>query len=121
MPFKQRRENIIEGSASGGGRIRAWETETEPDVISLAVVGDRAKLSPSEALDLAQWLVRAATGRDVEAVIKGMGSVTGRMSVTPPPATMSARREAWTRREADRMRQGVSDALHFERAMRGEQ
>ncbi|MFD7611012.1 hypothetical protein [Streptomyces sp. NPDC059828] len=43
-----------------GGRVLAWYTDKEREAVSVAVPGDRVKLSPVEARNLAAWLMEAA-------------------------------------------------------------
>lgn len=61
MAFKTRQESVLEGSASGGGRVRAWTSDKEPGKLSLAVVGDRAVMTHAEARELARWLLQNAS------------------------------------------------------------
>lgn len=42
------------------GRVLAWSTDKEPRHISIAVPGDRAKLTPVQARELADWLIARA-------------------------------------------------------------
>lgn len=42
------------------GRVLAWSNDKEPRHISLAVPGDRAKLTPPQARELATWLLARA-------------------------------------------------------------
>lgn len=39
------------------GRVLAWTMDKEPQHISIAVPGDRAKLTPAQARELATWLL----------------------------------------------------------------
>ncbi|MGK5729818.1 hypothetical protein [Streptomyces sp. URMC 124] len=55
MGFKQTRE--VRAEVDGvTGRARAWTTERELGVISLAVPGDRVTMRPEDARALAGWL-----------------------------------------------------------------
>jgi hypothetical protein len=56
------RETKATLSARAGGRVIAWHTDKERDILSIATTGDRVKLSPVEARNLAAWLIRAADG-----------------------------------------------------------
>jgi hypothetical protein len=42
------------------GRVIAWHNDKERGAISIAVPGDRAKLSPVQARNLAAWLIKEA-------------------------------------------------------------
>lgn len=46
--------------ARNGGRVIAWHNDKERGMLSLAVPGDRTKLTPTEARNLAAWLIGAA-------------------------------------------------------------
>lgn len=54
------RETKATLTAKNGGRVVAWHNDREPRTLSVAVPGDRAKLSPVEARNLAAWLIDAA-------------------------------------------------------------
>ncbi|MGK5530668.1 hypothetical protein [Streptomyces sp. URMC 129] len=59
MSFQEVRQ--IHAEVTGrAGRVRAWSTESEPGLISLAVPGDRAQLAPEDARALAAWLEERA-------------------------------------------------------------
>ncbi|MEV0126375.1 hypothetical protein AB0I16_33325 [Streptomyces sp. NPDC050703] len=45
------------------GRVVGFTKSTEPGKISLAVPGDRAKMTPAQALILAQWLTKTANAQ----------------------------------------------------------
>ncbi|WP_180931899.1 hypothetical protein [Streptomyces sp. AJS327] len=63
MTFRQTRE--VRADISGTtGRVRAWTSEQEPGVISLAVPADRAQITPADARALAQWLEDQADAAD---------------------------------------------------------
>lgn len=49
-------ETTARMTTRSGQLIRAWHTDAEPNEISLAVPADRAKMTPAEARELAQWL-----------------------------------------------------------------
>lgn len=60
--IRETRETKAELTAEKGGRVIAWHNDREAGLISLAVPGDRAKLTPAEARALGQWLLdNAAT------------------------------------------------------------
>ncbi|MFE1959227.1 hypothetical protein [Streptomyces sp. NPDC059479] len=42
------------------GRVLVWHNDKETRSISLAVPGDRAKLSPTQARELGLWLIEAS-------------------------------------------------------------
>jgi hypothetical protein len=42
------------------GRVLAWHNDKEARAISIAVPGDRAKLTPAQARELGLWLIEAA-------------------------------------------------------------
>ncbi|MHC0429248.1 hypothetical protein ACX6XY_03540 [Streptomyces sp. O3] len=54
------RETKATLAARNGGRVIAWHNDKERGTLSLAVPGDRAKLTPVEARNLAAWLIDAA-------------------------------------------------------------
>jgi hypothetical protein len=54
------RETKATLTARAGGKVLAWHTDRERGVLSVAVPGDRAKLSPVEARNLAAWLLETA-------------------------------------------------------------
>jgi hypothetical protein len=58
--LKETREVKAELTAEKGGRVLAWHNDREPGHVSLAVVGDRAKMTPTEAKALGEWLIRNA-------------------------------------------------------------
>ncbi len=47
-------------NARSGDKGRVWYADREPDVVSLAVTGDRLKLTPTEARSLARTLTAFA-------------------------------------------------------------
>jgi|SRR5712664_476229 len=59
MHLKETRETKATLTADAG-RVLAWHSDKEPAHISLAVPGDRAKLTASQALELAEWLRKQA-------------------------------------------------------------
>ncbi|GAB2572636.1 hypothetical protein GCM10027168_01840 [Streptomyces capparidis] len=54
------RETKATLAAKGGGRVLAWHNDKERGTLSVAVPGDRVKLTPTEARNLAAWLIDAA-------------------------------------------------------------
>ncbi|MEU9388691.1 hypothetical protein AB0D86_01660 [Streptomyces sp. NPDC048324] len=54
------RETKATLAAQNGGRVLAWHNDKERGTLSVAVPGDRAKLTPTEARNLAAWLIDAA-------------------------------------------------------------
>ncbi|MCX5153719.1 hypothetical protein OG914_06805 [Streptomyces sp. NBC_00291] len=42
------------------GRVLAWHNDKEARFVSLAVPGDRAKLTPAQARELGLWLIEAS-------------------------------------------------------------
>ncbi|MFE9256526.1 hypothetical protein [Streptomyces sp. NPDC006879] len=54
------RETKATLAARNGGRVIAWHNDKERGTLSVAVPGDRAKLTPVEARNLAAWLIDAA-------------------------------------------------------------
>lgn len=57
--FKQTQE--IRAEVTGEyGRVRAWTSDKEDGVISIAVPADRATLTPADAKALGEWLVEQA-------------------------------------------------------------
>lgn len=60
MAINVTRETKATVTATNGGRVLAWTNDREPNLISVAVPGDRAKLSPSEARELAAYLNEVA-------------------------------------------------------------
>ncbi|WP_338932660.1 hypothetical protein WEB32_29795 [Streptomyces netropsis] len=63
MAFKQTRE--VRADVDGvTGRARAWTTERELGVISLAVPGDRVQMTPDDARALAAWLEEQARAEE---------------------------------------------------------
>jgi hypothetical protein len=58
--LRETREVKAELTAEKGGRVLAWHNDREPGLISIAAVGDRAKLTPTEAKALGEWLIRNA-------------------------------------------------------------
>ncbi|MEU7200242.1 hypothetical protein [Streptomyces sp. NPDC045470] len=63
MGFAQTKE--LRADVSGQtGRLRAWTTEREPGVVSVAVPGDRVTLSAADARALAAWLAERAVEED---------------------------------------------------------
>ncbi|MFF2406699.1 hypothetical protein [Streptomyces sp. NPDC058092] len=42
------------------GRVLVWHNDKEARAISVAVPGDRAKLTPSQARELGLWLIEAS-------------------------------------------------------------
>lgn len=42
------------------GRVLAWHNDKEKGAVSLAVPGDRAKLTPAQARELGLWLIEAS-------------------------------------------------------------
>ncbi|MGW6602862.1 hypothetical protein [Streptomyces sp. NPDC055036] len=49
---------------STGERVIAFTKDSEPGIASLAIPGDRAKLSPREMRELAQWLDETANEQE---------------------------------------------------------
>ncbi|WP_330174527.1 hypothetical protein OG875_13835 [Streptomyces sp. NBC_01498] len=45
---------------AGTGRVLAWHNDKEARAVSLAVPGDRAKLSATQARELGLWLIEAS-------------------------------------------------------------
>ncbi|MEV6399642.1 hypothetical protein AB0M39_33490 [Streptomyces sp. NPDC051907] len=59
MPLNTVRET--KATLSGDtGRVLVWHNDKETRAISLAVPGDRAKLSPAQARELGLWLIEAS-------------------------------------------------------------
>jgi hypothetical protein len=58
--IKETREVKAELTAEKGGRLIAWHNDREPGLISIAAVGDRAKLTPAEARAIGRWLIENA-------------------------------------------------------------
>ncbi|MBD0712575.1 hypothetical protein OHA38_20340 [Streptomyces sp. NBC_01732] len=54
------RETKATLAAKNGGRVLAWHNDKERGTLSVAVPGDRARLTPVEARNLAAWLIDAA-------------------------------------------------------------
>ncbi|OKH90457.1 hypothetical protein [Streptomyces uncialis] len=52
-------------TVKGGGRVLAWHNDKERGVLSVAIPGDRVKLTPDEARVLAAWLIDAAKAVEV--------------------------------------------------------
>jgi hypothetical protein len=76
MAFKQTKE--VRGDLDGvTGRARAWTTEREPGVISLAVPGDRVTMRPEDARALARWLEEQAMTEERKSTVAMRGG-TGR-------------------------------------------
>jgi hypothetical protein len=59
--FSVQRETKATLAAKNGGRVVAWYNDKETGAVSIAVPGDRAKLTPVEARNLAAWLLEAAS------------------------------------------------------------
>jgi hypothetical protein len=60
MAINVTRETKATVTATNGGRVLAWTNDKEPNLISVAVPGDRAKLTPREARELAAYLNEVA-------------------------------------------------------------
>jgi hypothetical protein len=60
MPINVTRETKATLTASCGGRVLSWTNDKEPNTVSIAVPGDRAKLTAREARELAAWLNEVA-------------------------------------------------------------
>lgn len=45
---------------AASGRVVAWSTDKEPGHISMAIPGDRAKMTPAQAREFATWLLTRA-------------------------------------------------------------
>jgi hypothetical protein len=75
------------------GRVLAWTQDKEPAHISLAVPGDRAKLTPVQARELATWLLEES-----ERVTQA-----NRPKVAPPRFGMSPNEKAIRERLAGRV------------------
>lgn len=54
------RETKATLATKNGGRVLAWHNDKERGTLSLAVPGDRARITPTEARNLAAWLIDAA-------------------------------------------------------------
>ncbi|MEU4950746.1 hypothetical protein [Streptomyces lavendulae] len=59
------RETKATLTAKNGGRVLAWHSDREPNLLSLAVPGDRVKLTPAEARNFAAWLIDAANSAEI--------------------------------------------------------
>ena len=62
--FTVSRETKATLVTQAGGKVIGWHNDKEVRHVSIAVPGDRAKLTPVEARNLAAWLIDAA--REVE-------------------------------------------------------
>ena len=58
--FTVSRETKATLVTQAGGKVVGWHTDKESRHVSIAVPGDRAKLTPVEARNLAAWLIDAA-------------------------------------------------------------
>ncbi|MET9602564.1 hypothetical protein [Streptomyces sp. NPDC006459] len=58
------RETKATLTAKNGGRVVAWHSDREPNFLSMAVPGDRVKLTPVEARNFAAWLIDAANSAE---------------------------------------------------------
>ncbi|MFJ9961107.1 hypothetical protein [Streptomyces avermitilis] len=115
--FNAREEKVLEGSTEAGQRVRAWVQSTEPRHVSVAVPGDRAKMTPREAIELGKWLIASAEGIQERNRAEGVRlAEAARMKCTPPP-TQAAPRETtfleWARSEAVQERLRQHDATNF--------
>jgi hypothetical protein len=86
MAINVTRETKATVSAQNGGRVLAWTNDKEPNVISVAVPGDRAKLTPLEARELAAYL------NEVAAEVAG-----GSLRTEPRTGPRAAPRAEYTR------------------------
>lgn len=59
--FNITRETKAVLTTQAGGKVVGWFNDKETRHVSIAVPGDRAKLTPTEARSLAGWLIDAAT------------------------------------------------------------
>jgi hypothetical protein len=75
MAINVTRETKATVTATNGGRVLAWTNDKEPNVISVAVPGDRAKLTPREARELAAYLNEVASE-----VVSAAGVEAGRVA-----------------------------------------
>ncbi|GAA0660192.1 hypothetical protein GCM10010193_08900 [Kitasatospora atroaurantiaca] len=64
--FTVSRETKATLVTQAGGKVVGWHNDKEARHVSIAVPGDRAKLTPVEARNLAAWLIDAA--REAEKV-----------------------------------------------------
>lgn len=64
------------------GRVLVWHNDKEKGSVSLAVPGDRAKLTPAQARELGLWLIEASE-RVSAPETKAFRTATAR---TPRPA-----------------------------------
>lgn len=58
--FTVTRETKATLTTQAGGKVVGWHNDKEARHVSIAVPGDRAKLTPVEARNLAAWLIDAA-------------------------------------------------------------
>jgi hypothetical protein len=79
MAINVTRETKATVTATNGGRVLAWTNDKEPNLISVAVPGDRAKLSPGEARELAAYLneVAAEVAASESERVSRMGTRSG--------------------------------------------
>jgi hypothetical protein len=73
--LKETREVKAELTAEKGGRVLAWHNDREPGHVSLAVVGDRAKMTPTEAKALGEWLIRNADAVQVTSALHSSSAI----------------------------------------------
>ncbi|MFF7990313.1 hypothetical protein ACFZDG_11045 [Kitasatospora xanthocidica] len=58
--FTVTRETKANLVTQAGGKIVGWYNDREVRHVSIAIPGDRAKLTPAEARSIAAWLIDAA-------------------------------------------------------------
>ncbi|MFJ4666751.1 hypothetical protein [Kitasatospora purpeofusca] len=74
--FNVTRETKAVLTTQAGGKVVGWYNDRETRHVSIAVPGDRAKLTPVEARNLAAWLIDAAKEADRPDVMSGLRTAT---------------------------------------------
>ncbi|MFB7675617.1 hypothetical protein ACFC26_29835 [Kitasatospora purpeofusca] len=74
--FNVTRETKAVLTTQAGGKVVGWYNDRETRHVSIAVPGDRAKLTPVEARNLAAWLIDAAKEAEKPDVMSGLRTAT---------------------------------------------
>ncbi|MFF2039353.1 hypothetical protein ACFVVX_02900 [Kitasatospora sp. NPDC058170] len=70
--FSVTRETKATLTTQAGGKVVGWYNDREARSVSVAIPGDRAKLTPVEARNLAAWLIEAAKEVEKPDVMSGL-------------------------------------------------